>query len=728
MAGPLVETLVRIRSQYDSSGTQQAKQDVAQLEGGIARAGQAASLLSNRFRNAFLGLSAAATGTVVAFAGVQKAQVNLQRVSNLGGRDFEALAKNLKDMAPSLGLTQSGILDLATNAARLGIEGQDLITFIKTAAQSAAALNQDVGSTGETLAKLRANLVLSVPDLNKLTGAIVALDNVSAATFPAILQAMTAVGPVAKLLGVSGQNLAALSATIIETGISAEVAGTALSQVFQSLLRRSEKIGPILGMTGEQLRRLATTDAVGTMRILAERFATLNRTGQDTGEFLKALGLDGRRSTAVLAVLGDRTQRLNELMGESNDEFQRGTILQRLFGLQSETLAFRWAQVKSEVLAAASAIGEKLAPVALKIIGFIERIAKAIKDSPLLQYAVGIGLVGAAIAAAVGFLTFFVASQAIAFRIARTELPLMVGMYTRLATSIRSAAVAQAQFGLSGNVAGVGMLRRTGTALGNLATGALGFVRNPLQGVRNLVGSVRTASALQGGAAAAEAAGLGTMLFGGAGTARLASFMATAANGFRTLAGLAGRFLLPLTVIMGVFDAISNNIMGARDALGRLLEPLREVFSSSENGIGSFMGVLKSLASIIGGILGTIIRVVAEVLRPVIVVISEILKVVFTAIEIVLEPIKAILDAIASIFGFGPEAPQGYGSLPTLGSTSPEANRANLNVAQPGTSGSYSGEYRTEINFNNLQVRSQQDIDAVRRVVNEELRKAAARR
>jgi len=707
VAGTLASMLVRIRGDYDPSGVRQAQSDVNTLANGIARAGQAASLLSSRFRNLTIGAAAGVGGAAKVFADVEKSEISLMRVTGLQGSAFRRLAGDVRALAPSLGLTETAAINLATEAARLGVEGKDLIQFMRTSAQASIALGTDLDDTATTLAHLRASFGLTGKDLNSLTGSIIALDQASAASFPELLRAMTSVGPIARIVGVSATQLAALSATVIETGISAETTGTALAQIFQAINRRSEKLAPLLGMTGESLRRAFQRDQLGVIRQIAQAFVYLNKTGQDTAPFLEAIGLDGRRATAVLGTLGERMDRVNTLLGQANGEFGRGTLLEKAFGAQAQALAFRFQVFKVEFLAAARAIGERLAPVILALLDGLTKLFQVIKNSPLLQFIIGFGLLGVAITAAAGFLVFFTASQVIAFRVARQGLPLITAEYGKLRNAILGVAAAQETANAGGILGGPK----------RLVGGIAGFFAG-----RSAAGRTAAMEALTGGAGRA---GILTSYLGGfTGISRV---LPAIMSGLGTIGQLAARAFWPITIAIGVFMALKDNIFGARTALVRMLEPFKQLFGGeARNTMKNIVGIVEGLAKILGGVFGAIIRIAAEILTPVIKVMAFLVDKIFWAINLVLGPIKWVLEKLGILKGDSDfQVNDGIaksGASLTVGS--PSTSQVQPVAVAAGSS--ITKTWAPTIILQNTQVRSQDDVSAVERAVHRALQKAAA--
>lgn len=651
MANTLADAIIRIRSRYDSTGTDAAKRDVKSLENGIARAGQASSLLASRFRSAFLITSLAGGATAKVFADVEKAEIDLARITGLTGRSFVALRTEVTDAGKALGLTEAQSLGLATQAARLGIAGRDVVRFLTTAQKASVALNQDVSVTAPLLAKLRSNLQLTVGDLDRLTGAIIALDNVSNAAFPDILNAMTRVGPIAGLFGVSGQQLAALTTVLLEAGVSAQITGTTLSNIFSSLLRRSEDLAPLLGTTGDQLRRMVKENPVAVLRLVSQTFASLVKNGQDTSEFLKALSLDGRNSVAVLSLLGSRTARLDELLGSANAEVSRGTILQRLFGKSAESLAFKFQQWKSSIFGAASEIGRRLAPAIIRILEATGKLADAISKSPLLQYAIGFGIVGLAIATAVGFLTFFVASQVIAFKVAKQALPILRAEWAGVAASINAAALAQNRFSLGG-------------IAGGLRAAKGGF----LTGFRRL------------------APDLSEALFSVGQEKAFSRFFAIGGL-LRSIGTLAGRAFLPIFAAVAVFQALNENIFGARDALVELVRPFREVFGGEgKKSLQVFFDLLKAITTVAAHLAAVLIRVVATILTPFVKLIAFLAEVVFKIVNFIGQ-----LFSLGTSGGSSGDLPSRPGGSPPSAGTAASSFPTGIPLTSGGIPGSVAG-------------------------------------
>lgn len=715
MALALVEQIIRIRSSYDSTGTDQARRDTNSLTGSIARAGEAASIMSSRFRNATLVLAAGTAGAAKVFADVQTAETNLLRVTGLQGKAFQNLMRDVRALAPQLGLSEAATANLATEASRLGIEGPNLIRFVRTAAQASKALGTDVGETATSLAKLRTNFVLSVPDLNRLTGSIIALDQASAASFPDILRAMTNVGPIARIMGLSGQQLAALSATITETGISAETTGTSLSQILQSVQKRSEQLAPFLNTTGAALRQAFQKDQIGTILKIAQTFTYLTKTGQDTSGFLKALSLDGRRATSVLAVLGDQSARLNELLGISGDEFAKGSLLAKAFGLQAGTVAFKFQQFKSQFLGAARAVGEKLAPMVMALMAGLGKLFDLIKNSPLLQFVIAVGLVGGAISTAAAFLVFFTASQVIAFKVAMTGLPAVTAQYRSLTKAIFGASTAQEGFAASSVTVGAagkgGLLARVG-----------GFFAS-----RSAAGRTAAMGALTAGAGRVGI--VGSYLGEASGVMGLLRGLAPLAEG---LGGILSKAFWPLTIALGIFTALKDNMFGSRDALVAMVKPFMQMFGGQgRETLKNVLGIFQAITKLIGGIFGIAIRIVAEVLTPVIKVISWLVDKVFGVINLILGPIRWILEKLGLLGGNEPsfEAQEGLAAtgnvITAMGKTVPASSLVKpATVAGAGTALGGGNTFTIPITIGS--VRSEEDVQKIRRVVAQEVRKYAA--
>ena len=204
----------------------------------------------------------------------------------------------------------------------------------------------------------------SVADtLNQLNS----VEDRSAARMPEIIEAMNHFGGVARLAGEDIGFMAAMTATLIERGIRAETAGTALRFTYA-------RVGGDINGAGQALRDLgiATHDASGELRPMQQVLNELAPAfSQMTGEQQQALAqtMAGNRHYARLLLLMQDLERANMLYNEAQE--QSGKVMEEngeaagyLADLFANT-AFQIEQTEARITNLQAAIGERLLPAQL---------------------------------------------------------------------------------------------------------------------------------------------------------------------------------------------------------------------------------------------------------------------------------------------------------------------------------------------------------------------------
>ena len=199
-------------------------------------------------------------------------------------------------------------------------------------------------------------------------------------------------GGVARLAGEDIGFMAAMTATLIERGIRAETAGTALRFTYA-------RVGGDINGAGQALRDLgiATHDANGNLRpmqkVLNELAPAFNRMNGEQQQAL-AQTMAGNRHYARLLLLMQDLSRANQLYGEVQDNTgkvmeENGEAAGYLADLFANT-AFQIEQTEARIENLQAAIGERLLPAQLEalqaqedlLIAF-DMLMEGMGDSPL---------------------------------------------------------------------------------------------------------------------------------------------------------------------------------------------------------------------------------------------------------------------------------------------------------------------------------------------------------
>ncbi|MBI5427544.1 MAG: phage tail tape measure protein [Nitrospinae bacterium] len=311
-----------------------------------------------------VGATGAAALTVAAKAAgdLEQQMFNVRKTSGLSADEIDRLKKSIIDMSGRVPLAANDLGKIAAIAGQLGIQGRkDIEAFTETVAKIVTVTDFTVEGAAESLARLSNLFHLPIQEVGKLGGVINEMENTTTAKAPGIAEMMKRIATAAVNLGLKAPDVAGLSATLIDLGFEAELAGTQVSQTFLDMIRNADAFGAQIGMTGRQFRASMERDAIGTFLRWAEAMHNLPK--EELLQSLEQTGIAAGRDTAVFLSLVGAYDKLKINVGAANEEFRVGTSLQKEFETFMQSA---WNQVKilGNTLGGLSAMmGNSLLPV-----------------------------------------------------------------------------------------------------------------------------------------------------------------------------------------------------------------------------------------------------------------------------------------------------------------------------------------------------------------------------
>ncbi|MBI1620800.1 phage tail tape measure protein [Aquamicrobium zhengzhouense] len=183
----------------------------------------------------YLGATAGLSSTIGAAIKFEAAFKDIVKVVDASDEQFENMARTIKKMSTELPLTAVEISQLFAAAGESGVALEELKSFSEMAARVGIAFDMSAGEAGDSLAKLKAQLGLSVEETGLMADAINHLSNSMAARAPQITQYMLRVGKFAEMGGFHRDQVAGIGAAMIASGAQAETAGTAMMNVVRKM-------------------------------------------------------------------------------------------------------------------------------------------------------------------------------------------------------------------------------------------------------------------------------------------------------------------------------------------------------------------------------------------------------------------------------------------------------------------------------------------------------------
>ena len=148
---------------------------------------------------------------------------------------LQAMGRDLLELSTRIPVAASGLADIVAEAGQAGVARGELMRFAADSAKVAVAFDLTGRQAGEAMAGLRTIFALGQDDVMDLAGAYNHLSNSMAARAPDLLDIANRAGGMARIVGLSGQQLGAIGATMLALKTPPEVAGTAINAMLTKL-------------------------------------------------------------------------------------------------------------------------------------------------------------------------------------------------------------------------------------------------------------------------------------------------------------------------------------------------------------------------------------------------------------------------------------------------------------------------------------------------------------
>ena len=337
--------------------------------------------------NRYFGMATAAIASFTGFALTIKSSVNafaqfddklsdVQKTTGLTKDQVKALNAELEKLDSRT--SQEGLLELARIAGKLGISAEkDVLAFVRAADKINIALSEDLGGNAEEAIGQLGKIVdifklkdtYGIEDsLLKVGSAINSLGAAGTANEAYMVEFTKRVAGIAPAAGISIQQVLGLAATLDELGQTSEVSGTVVNNVIASMFKDTATYAKIAGMELTQFTNLLNTDANEAFIKVLEGAKGSGTGFAEMAVNLDQLGLDGARSTGVLAVLAQNIDKLREKQAFSNDEFQKGNSIITEFNTKNQNAQAELDKARKRFAEIQRELGERLAPAYASVI------------------------------------------------------------------------------------------------------------------------------------------------------------------------------------------------------------------------------------------------------------------------------------------------------------------------------------------------------------------------
>lgn len=319
--------------------------------------------------------------------------------------EFKKMGNAILDLSTRIPMAASGIAEIMTAAGQAGIARNELLKFAEDAAKMGVAFDMSGKEAGDVMAGLRTIFKLNQDGVVGLGDAYNHLSNNMNATARDILNISNRTGGLARMFGLTGEQLGALSAAFLAMKTRPEVAATGINALLLKLKTADKQSKEFqetlqsLGLTPKILKDAIEKDAQGALLAFLR---TVKRAPDVTGTLASLFGAEYSDDIAKLI---DGLDEYEKALGLVSSKTQYAGSMQKEFQSRAATTANNLELFKNTLTKLAINIGSVFLPAINSVLTPIGRatdgLANLADRFPMATKVVGgliIGFIGLKIA------------------------------------------------------------------------------------------------------------------------------------------------------------------------------------------------------------------------------------------------------------------------------------------------------------------------------------------
>lgn len=302
---------------------------------------------------------------------LEEGWIGVAKTTGLAGEEFENLKGRIQDLSLTMkGVSIEELQSIAETAGQLGITGvENIEEFTRVVAMMAVATNLTAESAAEDFAQLSNILHEPIEGLETLGSVINELSNTTTATASDLTNLAKRIGGAAETIGLTTPQVLGLSATLKDMGVNIEVGGTAMSQVLIKMLTDTEKFAKVAGVDFEEFAQTVKDEPLEALKLLIAQIAKMDAT--EAAMSLGELGLEGQKATGMMLKLAGGMDVLEKNLMTANEEYEKGTSLQKEYAVASESLFAESTSVGNALKLLADDMGTTLLPMMKTLLAWV---------------------------------------------------------------------------------------------------------------------------------------------------------------------------------------------------------------------------------------------------------------------------------------------------------------------------------------------------------------------
>ena len=316
------------------------------------------------------------------YADIEEAKAQVRKYTGLAAEDVNALNESLKAMDTRTSLEQLNAL--AGDAGKLGITSKEkILDFVEAADKINVALGDDLGAGAvKNVGKLA--MLFEEDQRLGLIGAMLATASVinelsqNSSAGAGYLEEFTArMAGVGKQAGLTQAQIMGYAAVLDESMQEDATSATAFSQLITKMYQEPAKFAALAGKNVKEFSRLLKEDANGALIAFLGNMKAQG--GFDKlAPMFEQMGLDGTRATSVLSSVADKLGNVEKMQRLATEAYSEAVSINNEFAVQNTTVQAGLDKAKKAMQDMRAELGEKLMPVASKMVNFTTLFLKTL--------------------------------------------------------------------------------------------------------------------------------------------------------------------------------------------------------------------------------------------------------------------------------------------------------------------------------------------------------------
>ena len=316
------------------------------------------------------------------YADIEEAKAQVRKYTGLAAEDVNALNESLKAMDTRTSREQLNAL--AGDAGKLGITSKEkILDFVEAADKINVALGDDLGAGAvKNVGKLA--MLFEEDQRLGLKGAMLATASVinelsqNSSAGAGYLEEFTArMAGVGKQAGLTQAQIMGFAAVLDESMQEDATSATAFSQLITKMYQEPAKFAALAGKDVKEFSRLLKEDANGALIAFLGNMKAQG--GFDKlAPMFEQMGLDGTRATSVLSSVADKLGDVEKMQRLATEAYSEAVSINNEFAVQNTTVQAGLDKAKKAMQDMRAELGEKLMPVASKMVNFTTLFLKTL--------------------------------------------------------------------------------------------------------------------------------------------------------------------------------------------------------------------------------------------------------------------------------------------------------------------------------------------------------------